>query len=155
MTCFLFALVFSPCLLPISIARFRGRGSFFRGSQLIMFDLWGHACFLKKYSFSDTFFYMSSQSWFLVDLVSFLGESILCYLTLFSQVYFFTYRIKNFEVSMCIILMYMMTSCFCTYCLQEDSHKHVGTPTSFCCSDAYSQDTCYMCISFTLCFYFP
>ena len=62
----------------------------------------------KKYSPSDTFFYMLSQSWFLVDLVSFLEEIILCYLTLFSQVYFFRYLIKNFKVSICITLMYMI-----------------------------------------------
>jgi hypothetical protein len=54
---------------------------------------------------------------------------------------------------MCIILMCMMTSCFCTYCLQECNHGHENTLLPFYCSDAYSQDTCYMCISFTLCLY--
>jgi hypothetical protein len=54
---------------------------------------------------------------------------------------------------MCIILMCMMISCFCTYCLQECNHGHESTLLSSYCSDAYSQDTCYMCISFTLCLY--
>jgi hypothetical protein len=102
----------------------------------------------KKYSPSDTLFYMSSQSWFLVDLVSFLEEIILCYLTLFSQVYFFRYLIKNFKVSICITLMYMVDLLLSIYCLQGENLVHVDTPMSYIyCSDAYSQDTCYMYIS--------
>ena len=84
--------------------RFRGRGSSL-GETTISF---GDMSASKKYSPSDTPFYMSSQSWFLVDLVSFLEEIILCYLTLFSQVYFFRYLIKNFKVSICITLMYIL-----------------------------------------------
>ena len=51
--------------------------------------------------------------------VSFLFEVLLCYLTLSSQACFFKSRFKDHKVSICISLMCMMVSCFCTYCLQE------------------------------------
>src|SRR3990170_3530243 len=49
---------------------------------------------------------------------SFLFGVFLCYLTLFSQDCFFKSQLKNHKVSICITLMCMMISCFCTYCLQ-------------------------------------
>ena len=101
----------------------------------------------KKYSPSDTLFYMSSQSWFLIDLVSFLEEIILCYLTLFSQVYFFRYLIKNFKVSICITLMYMI-DLLLVYIVCKKKIMDTWIPKCHIyCSDAYSQDTCCMYIS--------
>ena len=90
---------------------------------------------------------------FLIDLVFCLEEIILCYLTLFSQVYFFRYLIKNFEVSIRITLMSMMTSCSAHIVYKKAIMNMWISKCYILCSDAYSQDTCYMCMSFTLCFY--
>src|SRR3990170_1070003 len=125
-----FSLFFSFLTLPTPNiqCQIQGERKFFKGRQL--FCSFGDMSASKKYSPSDTLFYMSSQPWSLVDLVSFLEEVILCYLTLFSQVYFFRYLIKNFEISICITPMYMMTSCYYIYCLQEDNHEHVDISMS-------------------------
>ena len=64
---------------------------------------------------------------FLLKLCLFLEEIILCYLTLFSQVYFFRYLIKNFKVSICITLMYMVDLLLSIYCLQGENLVHVDT----------------------------
>jgi hypothetical protein len=123
----------------------QGERKFFKGRQLFL--SFGDMSASKKYSPSDTFFYMSSQSWFLVDLVSFLEEVILCFLTLFSQVYFFRYLIKNFKVSICITLIYMI-DLLLVYIVCKETIMDMWTPKCYiCCSDACSQDTCCMYIS--------
>jgi hypothetical protein len=122
----------------------QGERKFLKGRQLFLF---GDMSDSKKYSPSDTLFYMSSQSWFLVDLVSFLEEVILCFLTLFSQVYFFRYLIKTFKVSICITLMYMI-DLLLVYIVCKKTIMDMWTLYDiYVCSDAYSQDTCCMYIS--------
>ena len=119
--CFSFLTLPAPNIL----CQIQGERKFFKGRQLFL--SFGDMSASKKYSPSDTLFYMSSQSWFLVDLVSFLEEIILCYLTLFSQVYFFRYLIKNFKVSICISHPCTWWPLASIYCLQEDNHEHVDT----------------------------
>ena len=141
-----FWLLFSFLSLPAPNiqCQIQGERKFSKGRQLFLF---GDMSVSKKYSPSDTPFYMSSQSWFLVDLVSFLEEIILCYLTLFSQVYLFRYLIMNFKVSICITLMYMI-DLLLVYIVCKKKIMDTWIPKCYIyCSDAYSQDTCCMHIS--------
>ena len=151
-SCSLVALASSFLTLPTPNihVRFRGRGSSLRGDNYFFLG----TCLLQR---STHLVILSSTCHpnlgFLIDLVSFLEEIILCYLTLFSQVYFFRYLIKNFKVSICITLMNMI-DLLLVYIVCKKIIMNMWIPKyHICCSDAYSQDTCYMCMSFTLCFY--
>src|SRR3954466_5634877 len=49
---------------------------------------------------------------------------------------------QDYKVSICIRIMSMRNSCFCTYCLQEGLISMKIFLLMIFCSDAYGQDTC-------------
>ena len=102
----------------------QGEMKFFRGRQLFLLG----TCLLQRSIHLVILFSTCHPNFgFLLILCPFLEEIILCYLTLFSQVYFFRYLIKNFKVSICITLMYMVDLLLSIYCLQGENLVHVDT----------------------------
>lgn len=68
--------------------------------------------------------------WFFKNALS---RVFLCYLTLFSKAHSFKSQPKTTRLSICITLMCMMISCYCTYCLQEgfiNMKAHLSTISS-------------------------
>ena len=86
---------------------------------------------------------MSSQSWYscgffcLLWLVDVFVLSNLVYTGSFHP-----NPTQDYKVSICITIMCMRNSCWCTYCLQEGLMGMKVFPLIFSCSDAYGQDTC-------------
>ena len=87
---------------------------------------------------------MSSQSWYscrFFCLLWLVGASVLSNLVFTGS--FHPKPTQDHKVSICITIMCMKISCWCTYCSQEGlMSMKVHFPYSHLCSDAYSQDTC-------------
>ena len=110
-----------PYLLPVSHIRFRGiktsKGRKYLNS-LHMFTFWGHVYTQIEYLVLTL--YMSSQSWYSCGL-----RFLLCLVevsVLSNPIFRGSFHPKptqDHKVSICITLMCMRISCWCTYCLQE------------------------------------
>ena len=118
--CF-FELCFSvPYLLPVSHARFRGSKTS-KGKKILKFiaylSLWGHVNTYRGTLYS---LYMPSQSWYSCGFFCLLwpvGVSVLSNLVYAGSSH--PKPTQNHKVSICIIVMWMRISCWCTNCLQE------------------------------------
>ena len=66
----------------------------------------------------------------------------MCYLTLFSQVYFFRYNTKEPQGKYMHLASVHDGDLLVNTCLQEITMHTYATPFTSFCYDAYSQDTC-------------
>ena len=87
--------------------------------------------------------YMSSQSWYSCGFFYLLWLVDVAVLS--NLVYAGSFHPKptqDHKVSICITVMCMRNSCWCTYCLQEGLMSMKVFFFNILCSDAYGQDTC-------------
>ena len=87
--------------------------------------------------------YMSSQSWYSCGFFCLLW--LVDVFVLSNLVYAGSFHPKptqDYKVSICITIMCMRNSCWCTYCLQEGLMSMKVFSLIIFCSDAYGQDTC-------------
>ena len=101
---------------------------------------------LYRMEYSVLTLYMSSQSWHSCGFFCMLWLVDVPVLSNFVCAGSFHPKpTQDHKVSICITLMCMMISCWCTYCLQA-GFMNVKVHFLWCiyiiCSDAYSQDTC-------------
>ena len=102
--------------------------------------LWGHVYNPMWYSVLTL--YMSSQSWYSCGffcLLWLVGVSVLS--NLVYAVSFHPKPTQDYKVSICITIMCMRNSCWCTYCLQEGLMS-MKVFLNILRSDAHGQDTC-------------
>jgi hypothetical protein len=102
------SLPFSPYPIPISTCWDSGGEdvlllSYLRGER----NNFGDISILR-----NAIFYMFSISWYCWVLLPLIGRILLCFLTLFSQVYFYYKNAQELKVSICIISLIKMISCF-------------------------------------------
>ena len=87
--------------------------------------------------------YMSSQSWYSCGffcLLWLVDVPVLSNLVCAGS--FHPKPTQDYKVSICITIMCMRNSCWCTYCLQEGLMSMKVFSLIIFCSDAYGQDTC-------------
>ena len=86
---------------------------------------------------------MSSQSWYFcgfLNLLCLVGVLVLSNPVFSSSP--LPKLVQDHKVSICITVMCMRNSCWCTYCLQEGLMSMKVFSLIIFCSDAYGQDTC-------------
>ena len=120
MLLFSFALIFWPYLLLISHARFRGSKTSKGRKSLILLHIFTFGDMSNPMWYLVLTLYMSSQSWYSCGffcLLWLVGVSVLSNLVYAGS--FHPKPTQDHKVSICITVMWMRISCWCTYCLQE------------------------------------